>query len=222
MNAILEWFKHTISIAGLSAPAWTFFAILGGVVVEYLLGRFAPTSCASLIALIATGLRVLLSPFARIPVVGPAIMRALEAIAGVDLDGDGHVGDPPAPPPPLKVAVLLAFVGLAATSCAHVDPIIHDVEVCAGPEVAKVEANLIPTVVSILECGGLDPSALPACAIQGLKGLAAVLGADGPRFVDCVVAAIEHDAAKSGVVKSRAFLYLARREAMGITIKAAP
>ncbi len=107
------------------------------------------------------------------------------------------------PPPdaggPGKVAVFLAaFIGLSLglSSCATVQPIVKDVEACAGPAWADAATKIIPAVEVVLECdaaAGFSPSALPACASAGLEALASALGPDGWRIVGCITNAIERD-----------------------------
>jgi hypothetical protein len=123
MNAI-EWLKHSVTVFGLSAPVWMLLVLALGPVIEWALGRFAPTKCASLIAVIATGLKLVLqvTRIGAIPIVGTGIVRVLESIAGVDLDGDGHVGDPPAGSGGVVRLVLVVFLGLSlgVSGCAAV------------------------------------------------------------------------------------------------------
>jgi hypothetical protein len=210
MDAILVWLKHGVTALGLSAPAWMLVALALGPIVEWALGRFAPTKCASLIALIATGLRAILTitRLGSIPIIGTGIVRILETIAGVDLDGDGLIGDPPTPPaPPPRIAImaLVGAVAFGSVGCATVQPIVKDVVACAGPACADLATKLLPAAEIVLECeistGG---QSLPACAQQGLAALADALGSDGWRIVGCIVNAIEKDTTKSPELRARA------------------
>lgn len=121
MNAILSWLLHAVTIFGIPAPAGVWLAFPLGVVVEGWLTRRADPRLRSTGAMIGNLLRLALAPvFGRLPIVGPVVIRFLEVVANVDLDGDGHVGDPAASPP-LKVAVLLAFLALpGVVGCAAV------------------------------------------------------------------------------------------------------
>jgi hypothetical protein len=96
MTTILDWLKHPLWLD--TATGW--WLLLGlGVVVEYALGRSKSVKANSMAALVANLLRMLLVRVGllRLPVVGPLIVRGLELFSGVDLDGDGHVGDPKPP-----------------------------------------------------------------------------------------------------------------------------
>ncbi len=95
LTSIFDWFQTPWALFGLSAPAWAWGAIILGLVAENILGHLKAPWARSLLGLIATGLRWLIN-FTRIgsiPVVGTGIVRFLELVAGIDLDGDGKVGD---------------------------------------------------------------------------------------------------------------------------------
>lgn len=149
MNAILDWLHQNVTVFGIAAPAWAFVAIAVGVVTEWALGRFAPTRCASLIALVATLLRWVftITRIGSIPVVGTAIVRFLETVAGIDIDGDGKVGDGAA-----KVA-MLAVVGLAlsVSGCATVVPLLP--QIVTYVQDAEIGVNAVVALVGSL---GLD------------------------------------------------------------------
>ncbi len=206
MNAIIEWLKHAVTIFGLSAPAWSFCAIAAGLAFENVLSHLQAPWAKSTLGIIAMGLRWLVkfTRIASIPAVGPALVRLFETIANVDLDGDGKVGDPS---PPVRIIALFLAGGLAvaASGCATVQPIVKDVETCAGPACADIATKILPAAEVILECeletGG---AALPACAENGLAALAAAAGPDGWKIVACVVSAIEKDTTKPPAVRERA------------------
>lgn len=123
--------------------------------------------------------------------------------------------------PVSKLGIALIFgLGLGVSSCATMQPIVTDVQACAGPACADVATKILPAVEVILECdaaAGFSPSALPACAENGLAALAAASGPDGWRIVGCITNALERDLAKpEGVrVRASAARKLAARKANG-------
>lgn len=101
--------------------------------------------------------------------------------------------------------LLFACLAVPANGCAHVTPIVNDIETCAGPDCKDIATKLLPAAEVILECelatGGV---ALPACAENGLAALAAAAGPDGWKIVACIVNAIEKDTTKPPAVRARA------------------
>lgn len=95
LTAVVDWFQTPWALFGLSAPAWAWAAILLGLVAENILGRLKAPWAHSLLGVIAAGLRWLVT-FTRIgsiPIVGTLLVRFLELVANIDLDGDGKIGD---------------------------------------------------------------------------------------------------------------------------------
>ena len=114
MNAISEWLRHSVTVLGVGpAPAWMFMMFPIGIAVEGWLTRRTDPRLRSAAAMIGNLLRLAMSPLpiARIPVVGPSLVRWLEVVSNVDLDGDGKVGDPPCP----GVVPIVAILALSAT-----------------------------------------------------------------------------------------------------------
>lgn len=108
-----------------------------------------------------------------------------------------------------KIGIVLLF-GLSllgVSSCAHVRPIVSEIETCAGPACADIATKILPAVEVILECdaaAGFSPSALPACAMNGLDALAVAAGPDGWRIIGCITNALERDLAQPEGVRVRA------------------
>lgn len=157
---IMEWLRHGVTVFGLSVPVWMLLVLAFGPVVEYLLGRFAPTKCASLIALIATGLRAVLTitRIGSIPLIGTGLVRVLESIAGVDLDGDGQVGDPTPPPPPTRIGpalVLLLALAVGSSGCAAVMSNLP--QVIAEVQDAELVIGMIQRIVDEVFVAHPDP-----------------------------------------------------------------
>lgn len=159
MDAILTFLKQPLWLD--TATGWWLLLALG-VVVEYALGRSKSVKANSGAALVGHGLRLLLVRVGllRLPVVGPLIVRGLEVFSGVDLDGDGHVGDPkqPAPPraPPAAV-FLLGLLALGAASCkttgtpGPVPPVVYDTALdCAKTATHNTAISLLDDVGSAL------------------------------------------------------------------------
>lgn len=127
-------------------------------------------------------------------------------LAGGTKPGGANGG--PFPPDVTRTLALLLGLSLFGVSgCATVQPIVKDVEVCAGPDCADIATKILPAAELVLECelstGG---AVLPACATSGLAALAAAAGPDGWRIVGCIVNAIEKDATKPPAVRARARL----------------
>lgn len=90
---LIHWFQQN------AAPRWLWLLILAGIISERLLARSKRPWARSGLSLVAFGLRILVvrSGLAMIPAIGPILVRALEVIAGADIDGDGKIGDPSRP-----------------------------------------------------------------------------------------------------------------------------
>jgi hypothetical protein len=197
-------------------------------VVEWALGRFAPTSCASLIALIATLLRSVLAVtrLGSIPIIGTGLVWLLEGISGQDLDGDGFVGDPKAKTGPTGVVVLLLALSVPAASCAHFRPVVDDFTDCAGPEVSKLCDELKPRLLDVLTCSALETDLAPACAAAEL---ADIYRDHGHVVVNCALIAIRDafsaeqnakpaEVERARLIKARAAEFLKREEARGVKL----
>lgn len=103
------------------------------------------------------------------------------------------------------VALLVGLMAFGASGCATVQPIVKDVEVCAGPDCADIATKILPAAEIILQCElATSGEALPLCASSGLASLAAGAGPDGWKIVNCVVSAIEKDMTKPPALRARA------------------
>ncbi len=200
MTTILEFLKHPL---WLGAPAWAWLAMALGVVVEGILGHAKNPRFRSLAATLATGLRALLM-FLRIgsiPVVGPIIIGALEAVAGIDLDGDGKVGGQNVPPAGPAIA-LLAALAIGVSGCATTTQIVKDVE-AECPQVASEAAADFHIIETIIMCDGGSGASLPACALASLTDIAAAIPG-GWSTIQCVADVIAKDTSKPAAVRARA------------------
>lgn len=239
---ILAWLTAPYSLFGVEAPHWAWLGFPLLLLVERLLVKANRPEFRSLVGILTTALQVLLTkiiPLRLIPVVGPKLVHLFEVIAGVDLDGDGHVGaverateigkaveraEGLAPgtvtkDPPVLPILLLGALGLM-TSCAHVGPVAKDFADCAGPEMAEACASIKPRVLDALVCSNLDPSLAPACMLAQLADLARV---HGRVVVGCAVVAIRDafsapsaTTPRERMVKARAAEWLKREEARGL------
>ena len=107
--------------------------------------------------------------------------------------------------------LLLVLPLILFGSCAHISPIVNDIKACASESSAlhDTEINIGPVITQILECDPtLSTSTLPACAENALASLVDVLGYDGIRFVQCVVAKIANGNTASTIAQVRAKAYV--------------
>lgn len=113
--------------------------------------------------------------------------------------------------PPKVGLVLLGFLALGSTGCAHIQAIDHDVISCVDKTLPQakqdIESEAAPFLADMLLCDGatgFDPSAIPACAAQAFASVDAPLGADAAAFKLCVVQTIENDPNALAERKARA------------------
>ena len=76
-------------------PHWTMIVMAAFAIMERVLSRSKNPQARSIVAALALCMRwfFTLTRISMIPIVGPRLVRVVEMIAGVDIDGDGRVGD---------------------------------------------------------------------------------------------------------------------------------
>lgn len=220
MNAILDWLKHPLW-GGPAAYLWILGAL--ALLLNEWVSRSKSVRANSIAAVIPFVLQTLLVRVGllRLPA-GPLIVRFLEALSGVDIDGDGRIAGK-TPPKGVPTVALLAALAMGATSCAHVQPVVDDFADCAGPEMEKICAELRPRIIDALSCSGLNTAMLPACAVAELAELTAKYG----RKVGlCAVVAIRDAFSVPGVdgerlanLRARAREYVERENRAGLKLK---
>lgn len=230
MDAIIEWLRHPL-FGG--APTWIVAVVIACAVAERLLAKASRPEFRSLIGVGATVIRwaLTVTRVAALPVAGPLIVRVLEAIAGVDLDGDGRIADrtppkgmPTVPPPPPAAIVLLAALALGASSCGHVGPVVQDFADCAAPEAREFADTWKGDLVDVLACTGAETVLIPPCVAAGLAKLYREHGA---ALVDCALIAIRdsfsaplgakpEEIARVNLVRARAAEAVRREQARGV------
>ena len=92
IETISTWLFEAWTIFGHEIPHWALPALVLFMVTERLLAKSSRPEFRSLMGLLALAARWVLRPIAIIPKIGPWLIHVIELLAGVDVDGDGVVG----------------------------------------------------------------------------------------------------------------------------------
>lgn len=207
LTAVKTWLLE----ATWGVPHWTAALMLLFVVLSRLFAKSSRPEFRHVLGWAAMGIRwvLLTTRIGLIPVLGTTIVRALEVLAGVDIDGDGKIGDDPPERPRMPGALMLALLAIwmaVPMGCAWTKRTVRDVGKC-GMDAAK-EADFLGAVRRILA----DPR--QHVAFQELEKLVAEYTLD---FVDCMVQRVlDGDAGSVGatsegvIIQSNGNAWLAR------------
>lgn len=231
-NQIIEWLKHPLWLD--TAAYWWVLGAVALVVNEWV-SRSKSVRANSIAAVLPFILQTLLVRVGllRLPVAGPMIVRFLEALSGVDIDGDGRIagktppkGLPTVPP----TIVLLGLLALGSTSCGHVAPVVEKFVDCSAPEFDEMRGEWKLRVIEVLACTGAQQVLIPPCVAAGLAEL---YRDHGREVVDCALIAIRDsfaappgaspdDRKLAALVRARAAEAIKQEEKLGARFVARP